>query len=626
MFEKSEWIWQNSFPRNDEYADFYCEFEFENTAILNISCDSNYAAFMDGELVAFGQYADFPHDKIYDSVDISNHCKEGKNRLDITVWYYGIETTAVYCKGSAALIFEITDKKGNILAKSGRDTLSRLSPYYKSHYEKSITPQLGYSFLYDATKNEVEYFESVTVLQSLPLRIRPNKKLVLVNVQKGEFVKKTEEGGYLFDIGKEAVGFISLDIESEQDALITIAYGEHIADGRVRRKIAMRDFSVEYFAKSGRNVYVNPFRRLGCRYLEVHCNAPIKINCIGILPTSYPLKENPAPALCGIHKEIYDICVNTLKLCMHEHYEDCPWREQGLYTMDSRNQMLCGYYAFSEYEFARSCLQLISKDRRKDGLLSICYPKSDGKVIPSFSLHYVCEVLEYYRYSNDISLLQEVFPKIKSVLKVFTDRLDGGLILPFPQENAWNFYEWRKGLDGKATKPYVRDIILSGLLSKALSEAQEIADILGIEADYKSAANEINEAINRVFFNKKLGLYVDFEGKDGASALGNSIAILCGAAKGKEKDICERLISDKALTPTSLSMLCFKYDALIKTDKKRYREYILNEIETVFTPMVRLGNGTVWETDLGESDFSNAGSLCHGWSAMPIYYYNILEV
>ena len=27
----------------------------------------------------------------------------------------------------------------------------------------------------------------------------------------------------------------------------------------------------------------------------------------------------------------------------------------------------------------------------------------------------------------------------------------------------------------------------------------------------------------------------------------------------------------------------------------------------------------------GESDFSKAGSLCHGWSAMPIYYYNILS-
>ena len=28
----------------------------------------------------------------------------------------------------------------------------------------------------------------------------------------------------------------------------------------------------------------------------------------------------------------------------------------------------------------------------------------------------------------------------------------------------------------------------------------------------------------------------------------------------------------------------------------------------------------------GDADFENAGSLCHGWSAMPIYYYNKLGV
>ena len=41
--------------------------------------------------------------------------------------------------------------------------------------------------------------------------------------------------------------------------------------------------------------------------------------------------------------------------------------------------------------------------------------------------------------------------------------------------------------------------------------------------------------------------------------------------------------------------------------------------------MLKTGNNTVWETELGESDFSNAGSLCHGWSSIPIYYYNILK-
>lgn len=621
MFELSKWIWNCKEIQKDSYADFYAEFEFEKNAYLNISCDSNYACYIEGKLVAFGQYADFPAYKVYDRVDISEFCKKGTNRIDITVWYYGIETSSVYCKGNPCLIFEITDTSGNILAKSDDGTMSRVNPYFKSGYEKIITPQLGYSFLYDAGKSETEYSKSILVNQNLPLYQRPNKKLKLCDIQVGKLIKKLPDNSLLYDTGCENVGFIYLEVFGKCGQKITVSYGEHITDGRVRRKIDMRDFSVEFILKEGKNILFNPFRRLGCRYLEVSSEGGIEIGKIGIIPTEYPVSLKKSPSLSAVQKKIYDICVNTLKLCMHEHYEDCPWREQALYTMDSRNQMLCGYYAFEGYEFARSNLVLISKDNRKDGLLSICYPKGDGKVIPSFSLHYVTEVLEYYRYSKDKSLLEEVFPKIQSVLKVFTDRLENYLILPFDSPYAWNFYEWVKGLDGKETDYTKKDLILNCLLSKALKEADEIGKILSVETDYLSYHLEINKRINEVFYCKEKGIYLDFEQGKSASELGNALAVLCSASEGK--DICEKLVSG-SLTPCSLSMLCFKYDALIKADRQKYKDYILKDIETIFRPMAEYGNGTVWETVLGESDFKNAGSLCHGWSAMPVYYYNIL--
>ncbi len=34
------------------------------------------------------------------------------------------------------------------------------------------------------------------------------------------------------------------------------------------------------------------------------------------------------------------------------------------------------------------------------------------------------------------------------------------------------------------------------------------------------------------------------------------------------------------------------------------------------------GSTTCWETQYGAADFNNAGSLCHGWSALPVYYYH----
>jgi hypothetical protein len=36
--------------------------------------------------------------------------------------------------------------------------------------------------------------------------------------------------------------------------------------------------------------------------------------------------------------------------------------------------------------------------------------------------------------------------------------------------------------------------------------------------------------------------------------------------------------------------------------------------------MLDQGATSFWETLRGWRDFSNAGSLCHGWSAIPILY------
>jgi hypothetical protein len=125
------------------------------------------------------------------------------------------------------------------------------------------------------------------------------------------------------------------------------------------------------------------------------------------------------------------------------------------------------------------------------------------------------------------------------------------------------------------------------------------------------------------FWDEEMGLFADCPDKSRYSVLGNSLAILCGAAEDP-KGVCDRMLHLEGVTDISLSMRCFKYDAMLLADKGKYKESILSEIDENYRPMLELGNGTVWETDEGESDFGKAGSLCHGWSAMPIYYYNIL--
>ena len=636
--ENATWIWSNPNPKEDEYSEFVDQFIYESgNVVLQISADSNYAAYINGKLAAWGQYADFPYDKVYDQVDVTAFCQKGDNRIAIIVWYYGLSSIFTYYPGKAGLLYSLVCDD-TVLCESSERTLSRKSVAYMNHRKHMITPQIGYGYGYDFTKEDdwltgelVGFEPSAVVCQTLPLRIRPCDKLTLLPEVTGVKCKELSETKEIYDLGSEQVGFLSFEIESPCEQDITIAYGEHLVDGCVRRHIEPRDFSVSFRMKKGENVFLNPFRRFACRYLEIHSEYPVKVGKIGITPTMYVLEEIERPVLSEIQNKIYDMCVETLRLCMHEHYEDCPWREQSLYAMDSRNQMLCGYYAFGEYKFPRANLELISKDRRADGLLSICYPMELDLVIPSFSLHYITACREYMLYSGDKAFIEGIYPKLVSIVETFTKRITEGLLYPFPGVNYWNFYEWREGLDGggpycedfDCTKP---DVLINALLSIALQNLALIADELGVANTYGKQAEELNIHIYRTFFDEESGICYDYPEHKAYSQLGNALAVLCGAVTGEyAKELCKRLFQDTQMTPVSLSMLCFKYDACVKVDKEYFAPMILEDIQKIYTPMIEFGGTTVWETELGESDFDNAGSLCHGWSALPIYYYHILS-
>ena len=126
------WIWSGSNPKEDEYGEFVDFFTYESgTITLQISADSNYAAYINGELAAWGQYADFPYDKIYDEVNVTAFCQKGENTLRVTVRHEGVNSACRISDG-AGLIFSVFENEKEI-AFSDEDTLSSLSSEYTSY-------------------------------------------------------------------------------------------------------------------------------------------------------------------------------------------------------------------------------------------------------------------------------------------------------------------------------------------------------------------------------------------------------------------------------------------------------------------------------------------------------------
>ena len=631
-------------------------------AYLYISVDTKYAVYVNGILSAFGQYPDYPWYKIYDRIDLSSFAAVGENTLKIIVYYCGDDGFSTNYDGGPGLWFEMEDKQGEILCCSGEDCLSSLCPQYISGKKEKITKQLGYRIAYDARAAEIKGgAPSVIVKKQGPHYPRPIQNLVLSGPKGGKLVKEcgysyqggesegqkqnkaafcgkgaSEDGQYfLFDLQEETVGLLWLSAECEEEAKLVVGYGEHIVDGRVRTAVDDRDFTFTYFAKKGKQNYLCPFMRFAARYIQVFAETKKAVKLqVSLLPVSYPVSVVPFYADDDLCQKIYDVCVRTLQLCMHDHYEDCPWREQALYTLDSRNQMLCGYYAFGKeyFAYARANLKLMGESG-KSGLLPITFPSQSDLRIPAFSLFYILAMREYAVYSGDLTLLAEYYERMRGLLLLFAARLEGGLVPNFyGEELLWNFYEWADGLAGKlfAADSKRFDLPLNALFSLALRNMLAICEFLGKSEDkkeYEALFVTINCAINTRFYEGRKGLYKTFEGSEHFSETANAFAVLCGAAEGERAEMVCRALTDaeNGMVKHTLSMAGFVYDALLLKDKEAYLSWIFADIGQKYSYMIQCGATTFWETIKGESDFGGAGSLCHGWSAMPVYYYHILQ-
>ncbi len=682
-FQNAQWIFARDIPSDicNTYFDYQAEFSLEqiDNVRLFISASTLYAVYVNGEFVDCGQYADYEDYQVYDELDITEFVKQGKNTLEILHYVIGANyfTHRIQIPG---VIFALW-QDDNCLLNSNEDVLSRQDMHYDSGDMEFISGQLGFVFKYDACAEEAAYQKSVLTGKEKHLFERPIKKLIIEKETTGNL--KTQgvyvtdgkeksvgkkvyttylstrtadelltigtdstqwkipeddyaEGVYfLLDAGQESVGFLNLDFEVPEACDVLIGYGEHLEDLRVRSSIKKRNFAVSYHAKAGRNQFFNPFLRMGMQYLQIHIACKNgTIYKAGIRNVYYPLQMPENNISDALHRKIYDVSVRTLHMCMHEHYEDCPWREQSLYTFDSRVQMLCGYYAFGEYIFPKESLRLFAKSLREDGTLELCAPGIIPITIPSFTTIYIRQLKEYLEYSGDVDFIREVFDCAKYIVEKLEERIDETGLLPcFAGDQYWNFYEWKDGLAGeeyfKENPPY--ECPLNAFVSDSFYCFARLCDVVQPElaSHYDTLHTELNEKLHKAFFDRNRNVYLtrlnDYERP--LHAFTQALALYVGATPDDVKSkVVENMLSD-CMIPCTLSASIYAYDVLLQAGDS-YREYVRKDVEKVWGKMLYAGATTFWETDLGHADFHNAGSLCHGWSAVPIYLYgkyNLLE-
>jgi len=446
------------------------------------------------------------------------------------------------------------------------------------------------------------------------------------------------EGVYLVvDLGREEVGHLELDIEAPGGTILDIGYGEHLDDLRVRTYVGGRNFAARYICADGRQSFTHPFQRWAGRYLAIHVHAgTFVLHRLHLRRREYPVEDRGRlTADNPLRQRILEVGRRTLALCMHEHYEDTPWREQALYANDSRIQALCGYYAFGEAAFPASSFSLLGRGLREDGFLELTAPARPRVTIPSFTLVWMLAVRDHFLYSGDDSLARSFLPQILSMLEGFlAERRDG--LLPLRQtEGIWHFYDWTEGMSGYAESCFEEglevDAPLNCFLILALEAVQDILRWCGQAGGdaLAAAATEIRLGVADRFWDGEEGAFRNHDKAPVFSELTQALGVLAGVGS---EDLRERVLhrmgrKDSGLVPPSLSQSLYTFQARL-TRKDIFGQGVLADIEETWGVMLRAGATTFWETIGGAGDFHNAGSLCHGWSAVPlyVYYHDLLGV
>ena len=76
----------------DEYAEFDADFSAENTGKFEfyIAAGSEYSLYLDGRLIGFGQYQDYPGRLIYDTLTFD--AEAGEHTLRVIAWHWGVDS------------------------------------------------------------------------------------------------------------------------------------------------------------------------------------------------------------------------------------------------------------------------------------------------------------------------------------------------------------------------------------------------------------------------------------------------------------------------------------------------------------------------------------------------------
>lgn len=441
----------------------------------------------------------------------------------------------------------------------------------------------------------------------------------------------------VYDFGETVAGYPRIDVDGAAGGIVDIAVSEKLVDNKPILHPFAGKHAVRYIMRDGRQCFEN-FEWSGFRYMMLifrDTTKPVRLIKASCNYTAYPVGDR-GRFKCSDEQlnRIWDAGRYTLEMCMHDGFEDCPSREQRQWVGDAYVQALINYAAFGDTKLVRRLLRVTAQSQRADGMTQM-YTTGDynklGTTIPDYCLYWIMTLKDYWLYTGDDSLVEELYPAVMKAVSWFERYLDDGMLLNnIPH---WIFVDW-SDVDKRGAIT-----VINAQFVRVLECVQEFAINLGDKRTAKrlaTLAKKIASAINSRLWNPGRKAYSDceVEGKisERVSQHSNAFLIASGIApKSRIPHMMKTILDEPNLT---MSGNAFLGTGVINFDETKkvvlaqpffmhhvHRafheigdyENMLKNIRARWGAMMDAGATTIWEV------WNPHGSECHAWAATPTF-------
>ena len=430
-------------------------------------------------------------------------------------------------------------------------------------------------------------------------------------------IKKGHDGSLLVDFGKESMGYLVLeDIQGE--GLVEIYYGESREEALDKEHCE----TLDKFEVSGSRFQVSESKAFRFVYIETD----VTIGKIAMDYEYLPFDDKKSGSFRCNDEElnrIWEVGAYTMDLTTREFFMDGIKRDRWTWSGDAIQSYLMNYYLRFDLDCVKRTIRQL---RGKDPVTA------HVNTIMDYTFYWFKSVLDYYLYSGDEAFVQEMYPRMKTLMDYCLGRVNAeGMAEGQPDD--WIFVDWvdfpmhKRGVLAFEQILFWKALETMAMVAPLASSQEGKAE----SAYYQELADALRKKVKALFWDegKKAFLHAIEDGQMNPqiTKFPNMFAILYDFVPEEDKEkLMQTVMLNKKIEPiTTPYMRFYELAALCQMG---YQDEVLPEIKGYWGGMLREGATSFWEKynpeESGTQHLAMYGrpygkSLCHAWGASPVY-------